>query len=188
MNDNRNYDPNLIAPDWVWSLVGIYRRSKLCKQMGKEKDTRFLLWQRLVFSVTERQIKYLRHLAISWGDITSPKFRLSGVVTPTVPVGYVPPPLFWGWILLILRSPKGGCCSISDDLSCSCTKSVLSRCISNFLCGLFALSLFSVRVAAFVIECESDLFLFIFHLYAKLQRILFWGLASVTSLSYVKYL
>ena len=39
-----------------------------------------------------------------------------------VPVGYVtPPPLFWGWILLtgILRSPKGGCCSISDDLSCS---------------------------------------------------------------------
>ena len=23
------------------------------------------------------------------------------------------------WILLILRSPKGGCCSISDDLSCS---------------------------------------------------------------------
>ena len=37
-----------------------------------------------------------------------------------VPVGFVtPPPLFWGWILLILRSPKGGCCSISDDLSCS---------------------------------------------------------------------
>ena len=30
-----------------------------------------------------------------------------------------PPPLFWGWILLILRSPNGGCCSISDDLSCS---------------------------------------------------------------------
>ena len=60
-----------------------------------------------------------------------------------------PPPLFWGWILLmerellscdnllpirllynmqinmfklillILRSQKGGCCSISDDLSCS---------------------------------------------------------------------
>ena len=29
-----------------------------------------------------------------------------------------PPPLFWGWILLILRSPKGSCCSISDDLSC----------------------------------------------------------------------
>ena len=23
------------------------------------------------------------------------------------------------YILLILRSPKGGCCSISDDLSCS---------------------------------------------------------------------
>ena len=26
---------------------------------------------------------------------------------------------YWGWILLILRSPKGGCCSILDDLSCS---------------------------------------------------------------------
>ena len=38
-----------------------------------------------------------------------------------VPVGFVlPPALFWGWILLILRSPKGGCCSISDDLSCFC--------------------------------------------------------------------
>ena len=36
-----------------------------------------------------------------------------------VPVGFVNP-LFWGWIMLILRSPKGGCCSISDDLSCSC--------------------------------------------------------------------
>ena len=31
---------------------------------------------------------------------------------------WTPPPLFWGWIFLILRSPKGGCCSISDDLSC----------------------------------------------------------------------
>ena len=29
-----------------------------------------------------------------------------------------PPPLFWGWILLILWSPKSGCCSILDDLSC----------------------------------------------------------------------
>ena len=31
------------------------------------------------------------------------------------------PPLFWGCVLLHLRSPKGGCCSISDDLSCSCS-------------------------------------------------------------------
>ena len=38
-----------------------------------------------------------------------------------VPVGF-DPPLFWGRILLILRSPKGGCCSISDDLSCICKK------------------------------------------------------------------
>ena len=30
-----------------------------------------------------------------------------------------PHPLFWGWILHISRSPKGGCCSISDDLSFS---------------------------------------------------------------------
>ena len=39
-----------------------------------------------------------------------------------VPVGVVtppPPPPFWGCVLLYLRSPKGGCCSISDDLSCS---------------------------------------------------------------------
>ena len=36
-----------------------------------------------------------------------------------VPVGFVTPPYFEAEILLILRSPKGGCCSISDDLSCS---------------------------------------------------------------------
>ena len=36
-----------------------------------------------------------------------------------VPVGFVPPPLFWGSVLLYLRLPKSGCCSISDDLSCS---------------------------------------------------------------------
>ena len=30
-----------------------------------------------------------------------------------------PPPPFWGCVLLHLRSPKGGCCSILDDLSCS---------------------------------------------------------------------
>ena len=37
-----------------------------------------------------------------------------------------PPPLFWGCVLLYLRSPKGGCCSKSDDLSCSwsCRKSL----------------------------------------------------------------
>ena len=35
-----------------------------------------------------------------------------------VPVAFATP-LFWGCVLLYLRSPKGGCCSISDDLSCS---------------------------------------------------------------------
>ena len=36
-------------------------------------------------------------------------------------VGFVPPPppLILGGALLYLRSLKGGCCSISDDLSCS---------------------------------------------------------------------
>ena len=37
-----------------------------------------------------------------------------------VPVRFVPPPLFWGCVLLFLRSSKGSCRSISDDLSCSC--------------------------------------------------------------------
>ena len=27
-------------------------------------------------------------------------------------------PLIWGSVSLYMRSPKGGCCSISDDLSC----------------------------------------------------------------------
>ena len=37
-----------------------------------------------------------------------------------VPVGFVTPPLILGSVLLCLRSPKGGCCSISDGLSSSC--------------------------------------------------------------------
>ena len=28
------------------------------------------------------------------------------------------PPLFWGCVVLYLRSQKGGCCSISNDMSC----------------------------------------------------------------------
>ena len=58
-------------------------------------------------------------------------------------VVFVPPPLFWGWILLILRSPKGGCCSISDDLSCFCVLSkflniyILMRCWRLFFFFLF---------------------------------------------------
>ena len=50
--------------------------------------------------------------------------RTSGVPLHTlsklyyVPVGFVPN-LFWGSVLLYLRSSKGDCCSISDDVSCS---------------------------------------------------------------------
>ena len=44
-----------------------------------------------------------------------------------VPAGFVTP-LFWGCVLLYLRSPKGGCCSISDDMSCIVLQSV---CIVN---------------------------------------------------------
>ena len=40
-----------------------------------------------------------------------------------VPVGFVNSPLFKGCVLLNLRSPKGGCCSISDDLPSSLTLS-----------------------------------------------------------------
>ena len=36
------------------------------------------------------------------------------------------PPLFWGCILFYFRSPKGGCCSISDGLSCSCKFTLIS--------------------------------------------------------------
>ena len=39
-----------------------------------------------------------------------------------VPVGFYPPLL--RQCLLYLRSPKGGCCSISDDLSCSSSSAV----------------------------------------------------------------
>ena len=41
-----------------------------------------------------------------------------------VPVGSDRVPLFWSSVLLYLRSPRGGCCSTSDDLSCSIIKNI----------------------------------------------------------------
>ena len=38
-----------------------------------------------------------------------------------VPFGFNPP-FIGSSVLLYLQSPKGGCCLISDDLSCSCRK------------------------------------------------------------------
>ena len=52
-----------------------------------------------------------------------------------VPVGFVTPPPFWGWVLLILRSPKGGCCSISVDLSCSCKFTLIPFAMWSRWCG-----------------------------------------------------
>ena len=40
-------------------------------------------------------------------------------------VPFCPHPPFWDCVLLYLRSPKGGCCSISDDLSCSMKYQIL---------------------------------------------------------------
>ena len=36
-------------------------------------------------------------------------------------------PTFLGCVLFYLRSPKGGCCSISDDLSCSCVHNIMDN-------------------------------------------------------------
>ena len=50
-----------------------------------------------------------------------------------------PPPLFWGCVLLYLRSPKGGYCSISDDLSCSFVmyiSTTAALCISKCTFGM----------------------------------------------------
>ena len=38
------------------------------------------------------------------------------------PLVLQPTPFIWGSVFLCLRSPKGGCYSTSDDLSCSLTK------------------------------------------------------------------
>ena len=47
-----------------------------------------------------------------------------------VPVGFVPTPtpLIWGSVMFYLRSPKGGCSSISDDLSCSGESYMVDTC------------------------------------------------------------
>ena len=54
----------------------------------------------------------------SWGTLLHTLSKLYDV-----PVGFVnPPPHLWGCVLLYLQPPKGGCCSITDDLSCSCNR------------------------------------------------------------------
>ena len=49
-------------------------------------------------------------------DLSSSRVILSKLYD--VPVGFVFPTSFLGSVLLYLRSPKSGCCSISDDLCC----------------------------------------------------------------------
>ena len=68
---------------------------------------------------------FLSKLSASLMRVYFPK-RQSGAQLLTlsklydVPVGFVTPLLHvWECVLIYLRSPKGGCCSISDDLSCS---------------------------------------------------------------------
>ena len=58
-----------------------------------------------------------------------------------VPVGFVtPPPPIVYLNVAFLRSPKGGCCSISDDLSCSTTfgetKQVVVSLSNNNYCNV----------------------------------------------------
>ena len=50
-------------------------------------------------------------------NLRCPKFRVERCYLWGSVSLYLP---FWGRVLLYLRSPKGGCCSISDDLSCFC--------------------------------------------------------------------
>ena len=42
-----------------------------------------------------------------------------------------PPPVIWGSVLFYLQLPKGGFCSISDDLSCSCAWFLLQHCTDH---------------------------------------------------------
>ena len=85
-----------------------------------------------------------------------------------VSVGFMTPPI-WGSVLLYLRSPKGGCCSISDDLSWSSLltipKSVMFIFTSSFRYQRLVI-LFSVGIKAFIkalIMCQvSALFSFNF--------------------------
>ena len=44
-------------------------------------------------------------------------------------VGFVAPS--FDSVLLYMRSPNGGCCSISDDLSCSCKFTLISFTVSS---------------------------------------------------------
>ena len=79
-----------------------------------------------------------------------------------VPVGFVPPPppFFWGSVLLYLRSPKGGFCSISDDLSCSCLLSTLTFAISfehwEMATVLTVSTFFSTELLVFLLCRQTD--------------------------------
>ena len=52
-------------------------------------------------------------------NYNKPPFRLDQLIWFSCWFCILPPPLIWGSEFVYLRSPKGGCFSITDDLSCS---------------------------------------------------------------------
>ena len=108
------------------------------------------------------------------------------------PVSFVSPSLFWGCTLLYLWSPKGGCCSISDDLSFSWLNYIYiyiwcSRyfCIppsfetvNCYMCGRWKVTVARYRIICLVLwnifeeQCrgESNLFTYGFLEYADIIR------------------
>ena len=69
-------------------------------------------------------------------------------------------PLIWNSVLLYLRSPKGGCCSISDDLSCSLTHGVQHK--DSYMCPrqIIQLRLIPIPITRILVEGDiSEVFL-----------------------------
>ena len=101
----------------------------------------------------------MRNYFPEWPSV-SPLHTLSKLYD--VSVGFVTPPLIQGSVLIYLRSPKVGCCSISDNLlggggvvtPTDHPKSVRNRCVIELFVALFMFSLchfyMSVVVGAFV--------------------------------------
>ena len=64
-------------------------------------------------------------------------------------------PPFWGCVLFYLRSPKGGCCSILDDFSCSFQTQ--GRCMpSECLSQISRLPEFSVHICFVSLDIWQD--------------------------------
>ena len=110
--------PLCITVDWLEPLILMYWLTIKAVFVTSYLTWRWYIWPWIPLDQAAVQaVTSFTYLTITHWNVMS--FRTWGWYIGPSRWSCNQPPLFWDCVLLYLRSPKGGCCSISDDLSCS---------------------------------------------------------------------